>query len=61
MQFERAVALARDTPTTVLCEAWGTSPDVVRGRKKGEHPMTLREAGALAELHGMKLVDVLAV
>lgn len=61
MQFEHVMQLARDTPTSVLCEAWGATPADVSSRKKGERPMTIREAGALADLHGLKLLDVLAV
>jgi hypothetical protein len=61
MRFERLVELANATPTSVLCEAWGSTPEYVDGRKHCEHPMSLREAGALAELHGLKLLDVLAV
>lgn len=61
MGFERAVKLANDTPTSVLCEAWGASPEYVASRKRADHPMSLREAGDLAELHGLRLLDVLAV
>lgn len=61
MQFERVVGLARETPTSVLCAAWGISPDEVISGKKGERPLTIREAGALADVHGLKLLDVLAV
>jgi hypothetical protein len=61
MQFERVMQLARDTPTSVLCDAWGASVEHVAGRKKGERPMTIREAGALADLHGLTLLDVLAL
>lgn len=61
MQFDRAVKLARDTPTSVLCEAWGASPVEVFSRKSGERPMTIREAGALADMHGLKLLDILPV
>lgn len=61
MQFDRVVGLARDTPTSVLCAAWGASPVEVFSRKSGERPMSLREAGALADVHGLKLLDVLTV
>lgn len=57
MQFERAYALAATTPAAALSEAWGVRDDAVHGKR----PMTIREAGALAELHGLKLLDVLAV
>ena len=61
MQFERVKSLARDTPTSVLCEAWGASAEDVAACKKGERPMTIREAGTLADLHGLTLLDVLTV
>lgn len=61
MGFERVVELAKATPISVLCEAWGASPNYVASRKRAEHPMSLREAGDLAELHGLQLLDVLAV
>lgn len=60
MGFDRAVKLANDTPTRVLCEAWGASPEYVASRKSAEHPMTIREAGDLADWHGLTLLDVLA-
>jgi hypothetical protein len=61
MGFQRIVELANATPTSVLCEAWGEMPDYVLSRKRSECPMSLREAGDLAELHGLKLLDVLTV
>lgn len=61
MQFERVVELARDTPISVLREAWGVTTSEVMSRKSGERPMSIREAGALADLHGLKLLDVLAI
>lgn len=61
MHFQTAVSLARATPTTVLCEAWEVTPEYVAGRKSGELPMNLREAGDLAALHGLLLQDVLSV
>lgn len=61
MQFECAATLARNTPTGALAAAWGVGEDVALSAKSGERPMTIREAGALAELHGLKLLDVLAV
>lgn len=61
MRFQRVVDLANATPTSVLCEAWGASPTEVASCKNGERPMTLREAGALADVHGLKLQDVLTV
>ena len=61
MRFEHVVQLARDTPTGDLCEAWGETPAEVIHCKRGERPMTIREVGALADVHGLKLLDVLAV
>lgn len=61
MKFEYVIQLARDTPTGVLCEAWGADAAHVASAKKGERPMSLREAGALADVHGLKLLDVLTV
>ena len=61
MRFQAVVELANATPTSVLCEAWGESADDVLSRKRGERPMTIREAGALADVHGLKLLDVLPV
>lgn len=59
--FAKITKLARDTPTSVLCEAWGEDAPTVWACKKGERPMTIRQVGALAEVHGLKLLDVLAV
>ena len=61
MEFESIVALARDTPNSELCKAWGTTKTEVISCKQGERPMTMREVGALAELHGMKLPDIFAI
>jgi hypothetical protein len=61
MQFERTVELAKATPSRLLCEAWGVPPQTIEGRDYTEAPMSIREAGALAEIHGLKLLDVLAV
>lgn len=61
MEFKQVMQLARDTPTRALCEAWGASAGEVTSLKKGERPMTIRQAGALADLHGKQLLDVLAI
>ena len=61
MPFERAAALARATPTEALCDAWAANSSDVLSCQKGERPMTIREVGALAEIHGMKLLDVLTL
>jgi hypothetical protein len=59
MRFERVFELAKATPTSVLCEAWGASDDAVDARKRARTPITIREAGSLAELHGLRLEDIL--
>lgn len=61
MEFERVLNLVHRTPTGALCAIWGASPEDVDARKYAETPLTIREAGSLAELHGMTLLDVLAV
>lgn len=61
MQFVGAVDLARGTPSGVLCEAWGATAEYVAEIKRSGRPMTVREAGALAELHGMELLDILSI
>lgn len=61
MRFQRVTALANATPTSVLCEVWGESPEYVASRQNSEHPMTVKEAGELAEVHGLKLEGVLGV
>lgn len=61
MTFDRAETLARNTPTSVLCEAWGLMPQDVDARKRARTPLTIREAGSLAELHGLRLEDILPV
>jgi hypothetical protein len=59
MHFQRVLELANATPTSVLCEAWGESPEHVTSVKRAERDANLREAGDLAELHGLRLEDVL--
>jgi hypothetical protein len=61
MRFDRVQELANATPMSVLCEAWGASSEYVASRQRADHPMSIREAGDLAELHGLKLLDVLTV
>ena len=61
MQFQKVEALAGKTMTGALCVAWDTTPADVIDCERGKRPMTLREAGALAEMHGMELLDVLTV
>lgn len=61
MRFERVLELAKATPTSVLCEAWGASPEYVNLCKIAAHHMTLQEAGDLAAAHGLELPDILGV
>jgi hypothetical protein len=61
MLFERIDALARATPTHILCHAWELDSESVRLRKAGECPMTIREVGALAHANGLVLADVIPV
>lgn len=61
MRFENVMGLARETPTSVLCAAWAADADDVTACTRGERPMSIREAGALAEIHGLRLEDVLSV
>lgn len=61
MRFQHVTELANSTPASVLCEVWGESPEYVASRQNSEHPMTIKEAGDLAEVHGLKLEGVLAV
>lgn len=61
VRFERVLELVGGTPDDVLCRAWGSSLAEVRAVKQDERPITLRESGALAELHGLLLEDVLSV
>lgn len=61
MHFERVARLANETPTGVLCEAWGAVPEYVELCKMGVRNMTVGEAGELAAIHGLTLPDILAV
>jgi hypothetical protein len=61
MQFQQVIEMVKSTPTDALCAAWSATTADVLDCKNGERPVTIREAGALAELHGMKLLDILAV
>ena len=61
MPFQRVVELANATPTSVLCETWGASPEYVELCKTAARHITIDEAGDLAALHGLKLPDILAV
>lgn len=61
MSFKQVINLVNATPTGALCEAWGACPEYVTLCKIGVHNMTVREAGELAALHGLKLPDILAV
>lgn len=61
MQFERIVSLANVTPISVLCDAWAVDREAVMSRRNVAVPMSVREAGDLAALHGLLLEDVLSV
>lgn len=61
MEFERVKALTKATPTAHLCAVWGIPAEDVDARKRAETPLSIREAGSLAGLHGLKLEDVLSV
>lgn len=61
MQFARLAALVQATPSSTLRAAWGISSEDVDARKNEGTPLTVREAGSLAELHGMTLEDVLSI
>lgn len=61
MPFRRITELANATPTRVLCDTWGTTPERVAEVQRAECCMTIREAGDLAEIHGMELLDVLTL
>jgi hypothetical protein len=60
MQFARLAALINNTPTAELCAAWGIDAEDVDARKSERTLLTIREAGSLAELHGLQLEDVLS-
>jgi single-strand DNA-binding protein len=61
MKFEHVVTLARETPIEALSDACGLQEVEALRIQHGKRPLTIREAGALAELHGLKLQDVLAI
>lgn len=61
MEFTRVTELTNATPTEALCAAWNLTAEDVDARKRQETPLTIREAGSLAELHGLKLEDVLPI
>lgn len=53
--------LSTTTPTDALCAAWGATREYVDAHKSADTPISIREAGALAELHGLRLEDILPV
>lgn len=61
MQFARVSDLIDRTQASDLCAAWGTSLTDVQACKNGDRPVTVREAGALAEMHGLTLLDILSL
>lgn len=60
MQFDHAYTLAARTPMKALSEAWGMCEACAQRGAHKKRPMTIREAGALAELHGLKLEHILS-
>lgn len=61
MEFKRVTDMTNATPTEALCAAWNLNTEDVGARKRQETPLTVREAGSLAELHGLRLEDVLPI
>lgn len=61
MHFERITELTKTTQSSLLSEAWGESKAYVELRQREEAPLTIREIGALADMHGLKLADLLPV
>lgn len=61
MGFERVAQMVKETPTSVLCDVWGASPEYVQLCRMAPHHMTVHEVGELAAANGMKLPDILAV
>ena len=61
MNQDPVIALARRTPIDALATAWGCTDKEVGPRLEGREPMTIREAGDLAALHGMTLDRALAL
>lgn len=60
MNLEGVTALARNTPMDALCAAWGIKEEAVRARTSGRRPMSIRELGGLADIHGVTvLLDAL--
>lgn len=55
------IALLQSTPTISLAALWDMSLSAVRARKKGEQPLTVKQAGLLAKMHGMNLEHILAL
>lgn len=55
------IALLQSTPTISLAQLWEISPSAVRARKKGEQSLTVKQAGLLAQMHGMNLEHILAL
>lgn len=61
MHFQRAKELAENTPTHILCEAWGLSVEGVELSRLRVHQLTVEQAGELAALHGLTLPDILVL
>lgn len=60
MNQDQIIALARRTPIDALATAWGCSDKEVGPRLDGREPMTVRDLGGLADIHGVGvLLDAL--
>lgn len=56
MNLDAVLTLARHTPIADLCEAWNLSPATVQTRLYGLRPLTIRELGGLADIHGTEVL-----
>lgn len=60
MNQDPVIALARRTPIDALATAWGCTDKEVGPRLEGREPMTVRDLGVLADIHGVDaLLDAL--
>lgn len=60
MNQDPVIALARRTPIDALTSAWGCTDKEVGPRLEGREPMTVRDLGGLADIHGVDaLLDAL--
>lgn len=56
MNFDPVFALAKRTPIHELAAAWGCSDKEVGPRLEGREPMTVRDLGGLADIHGVSVL-----